>query len=376
MDVLCEANWLPTVDDGYRRMHAAIESARRSVRLEMYIFQAGELGDRFRDALVGAAHRGVRVRVLVDGFGSKGVSPDYWAALRAAGGEAAWFNPLTLRRAAIRDHRKLLVIDDEQAFLGGFNIAPEYAGDGVARGWRDLGLAIAGEPVGCLAASFDVMWAHRHFRHPRGSRMWLSRLKRSLRACGSAEVMPTGPGLGRNAFSASLRRTLRGAHDVRIETAYFIPGFFLRRALVRIARRGGRVRLLLAGRSDVGIAQTAGRSFYASLLRAGVEIAEYQPQILHAKLALVDDAVFAGSSNLDTRSLGINYEIMVRLVDPDLATGGRALFDADWERSTPIRRDEWLRSRTWADRFAGVVAKFLLTKVDLWLARRQLRALS
>jgi cardiolipin synthase len=370
------ASWIPTVDEGYQRMLAAITASTRDIRLENYIFKAGGPGDRFRDALQAATRRGVRVRVLLDSLGSRDLPGDYWAGLRAAGGEAGFFNPLALRRIVIRDHRKLLVIDEHLAFLGGFNIAPEYEGDGVRRGWRDLGVTLEGPPARCLASSFDVMWEHREFRHPRGLRLRSSRFLRMLRACGSPEVMTTGPGLGRNAFHHSLLRSLRAAQEVRIIAAYFLPSLRLRRALARVVRRGGRVRLLLAGRSDVALAQAAGRVFYSGLLRAGMEIAEYQPQILHAKLALVDDVVFAGSANLDVRSLGINYEIMVRLADPAFTAQGRALFEADWARSRLIRRAEWRRARTLADKWAGLAAKFLLTKVDPWLARRQLRRLS
>jgi cardiolipin synthase len=376
MDISATASWLPTVDAGYRRMLAAIDAARDSLQLETYVFKPGSPGDQFRDALTAAAGRGAAVRVLLDGFGSGGLPERYWDGLRAAGGEAELFNPVALDRIAIRNHCKLLVVDNRCAFLGGFNIAPEYVGDGVERGWRDLGLALEGAPAACLAASFDLMWNHRAFRHPRGSRLRRSRLKRLLRACESAQVMATGPGLGRNTFRAALLRSLHGAREVQIVAAYFVPGFRLRRALVRVARRGGRVRLLLAGRTDFALAQTAGRLFYASLLRSGIEIAEYQPQILHAKLAIVDDAVFAGSANLDARSLDINYEVMVRLTDPALVDGGRALFAADWARAREIRLEPWLRSRTWADRWAGIAAEFLLTKVDPWVARRQLRALS
>jgi cardiolipin synthase len=136
------------------------------------------------------------------------------------------------------------------------------------------------------------------------------------------------------------------------------------------------VQLILAGKSDVGLAQAAGRSLYRPLLRAGVEIFEYQPQILHAKLAIVDDAVFVGSANLDARSLGINYELMVRLVDPALAAQGRALFAADRARSVPISLAAWRQSQTWATRWRGIVARFVLTKIDPWLARRQLGRLT
>jgi cardiolipin synthase len=296
--------------------------------------------------------------------------------LEAAGGAADYFNPLALRRIVFRDHRKMLVVDDKRAIVGGFNIAPEYEGDGVERGWRDLGIELDGAVARGLAASFDVLWEYRDFRHPRGIRLRLSRLKRLLRESGSPGVLATGPGLGRNVFRTSLIRGLRVAQDVRITAAYFVPGFGLRRALAQVVRRGGRVQLLLAGKSDVPLTQAAGRRFYRSLLAAGIEIAEYTPQILHTKLAILDDTVFVGSSNLDARSLDINYEIMVRLPDPDLAVAGREIFEADWSRARKIDRHAWRRSRTWVDRWTGAVAWFLLTRVDPWLARRQLRRLT
>jgi len=370
------AHWLPDVDEGYRQMLGAIAQARASVRLECYIFQPGEPGDRFRAAAVAAARRGVWVRVLVDGFGSKDLPPDYWRELVAAGGRMGVFNPLALDRIAIRNHRKLLVVDEEQAFVGGYNIAPEYVGDGVVQGWRDLGLALRSEAAVRLAASFDEMWEARDFRHPYGLRLRHSGLRQRLAESSSADIMATGPGLGRNAFRTALLRALRHAREVQIMTAYFLPGFRLRWALQRVARRGGRVQLLLAGKSDVALSQTAGRALYGPLLKAGVAIAEYQPQILHAKLALVDDAVFVGSSNLDARSLGINYELMVRLADPALAAAGRTLFAADWGRSQLIAEAAWARSRSWLTRWREGVALFLLTRVDLWLARRQLRRLT
>jgi cardiolipin synthase len=119
-----------TVDAGYRQMLDAIAAARVSVRLECYIFQPGEPGDAFRAALVAAARRRVWVRVLVDGFGSKELPADYWRELTEAGGCVGVFNPLALDRIAIRNHRKLMVVDEALSFVVGFNIAPEYVGDG------------------------------------------------------------------------------------------------------------------------------------------------------------------------------------------------------------------------------------------------------
>src|ERR1041385_5573040 len=130
-------NWLCAGDQVFPEMLAAIDAARESVCLEMYTFTASPIGERFRDALVRAQERGARVRVMVDALGSMGLPGNFWDPLTRAGGETRVFNPLALLRLSIRDHRKLLVCDGRMAFIGGFNIAPEYEGDGVSCGWCD-----------------------------------------------------------------------------------------------------------------------------------------------------------------------------------------------------------------------------------------------
>jgi cardiolipin synthase len=370
------AAWLPTVADAYRQMLAAIEGASASVQFEFYIFKAGGPGDRFRAAFIAAARRGVKVQVLLDGFGSGELPEHYWDGLRAAGGEAFQFNPGVLLRLPIRDHHKLLVVDRAVAFVGGFNVGSEYEGDGVDAGWRDLGLVLAGPVVASLAECFDAMWEHRSFGRGRGLRMLASRWRRRRWRPSDPRVMAMGPSLGRNAFQAILLHSVREAREVRLIASYFVPSRPLRRALRRLARRGGRVRLILAGKTDVPMVQAAGRTYYSQLLRAGVEIAEYQPQILHTKLALIDNAVFVGSSNLDARSLRVNYELMVRIPNPDLAAEGRVLFEADWRNSRRITLPEWRAGRTWRDQLYGVVARFCLMKIDPWFARRRLLSLS
>ena len=367
-----QAQWLPNGEIAFQRMLAAIDAAKESVRLEMYIFAAGVPGDLFRAVLAAAAKRGVRVEVLVDGFGSRSLPADYWKPVRAAGGDVRVFNPLSLNRWVIRDHRKLLLVDDRIAFVGGFNIAPEYAGDGVTRGWCDFGVELHGEVAAAFGASFQVLLAHHDYRFPRLGRWRRTRQRRAMHDHTREQVLATGPGLGRNVFHRRLLHDLGRARDVEIVSGYFVPGYRLRRALRLVVRRGGTARLLLAGRSDVPLAQRAGRAFYGGLQRGGVAIDEYLPQVLHAKLAIVDDAVFVGSSNLDARSLTINYEVMVRIEDRALAASGRALIAAARQHARPVARRRrvglLLRLREWW-------ARFLLTRVDCWLARRQLRRL-
>jgi cardiolipin synthase len=366
--------WLRTGAEGFRRMLAAIEAAHRSIQLEFYIFQADETGERFRLALIGAARRGVRVQVLLDAFGSNGLPAGYWRELEERGGTVRLFNPPTWRLFAFRDHRKLLLVDGIVAFVGGFNIGREYDGDGVTHGWRDLGWELH-QPVAVrqLAAAFDAMFQAFDLRH-----RLLLRIRRlrphQTRAARHGPVLLSGPRLLRNPFRLTLRRALREARHVQIISGYFVPTFRLRRALRRVARRGGTVELVLAGKSDVPVAQLAGRHLFGSLLRAGVRIFEYQPQVLHSKLIIVDNAVFVGSANLDVRSFGINYELMVCLEDPQLAAEARELFAADRRHAVEITWRDWRKSQDWLTRLRGLWACFVCIQFDPWVARRQLRA--
>jgi cardiolipin synthase len=372
--ILEPARWLPTGAVAYTRMLELINRATVSIRCETYIWGHDAVGARFLSALTQAAASGVRVQILIDGAGSSGLPDDYWCALHQAGGEARVFNPLTLANFSLRNHRKLLLIDDRVAITGGFNLAAEYDGDGVTGGWRDLGLELHDpRALRQLADSFDHLFSEHRVR-----RWFLRSLQRATQANpfsrgAAGPVLFSGPHLGRNQFTHQLLRSLRHARHVRIVSAYFVPGFRLRRALRTVARRGGHVELLLAGRTDVPLAQSAARSLYGSLLKAGIRIWEYQPQVLHTKLTIIDDAVFVGSANLDARSLSINYELTVHLCDPLLTEAADAIFKADLAHAHAVTFDDWRASRTWFTRLHGAWARFLLARVDPWLARRQIR---
>jgi cardiolipin synthase len=144
---------------------------------------------------------------------------------------------------------------------------------------------------------------------------------------------------------------------------------------MRRAREGAPVQLILAGRSDVLLSKLAGQHLYRSLLRSGVEIYEYQPQILHSKLFILDDIVYVGSANLDTRSLHINYELLIRLTKTQLADEARAIFAEDLKHSRRIHPAAWQASRTFWRKLKERWAYFILARVDPYLARRQWRAL-
>lgn len=366
--------WLRAGDEIFPAMLAAIDSATHSVCLEIYAFEESPLGREFREALVRARERGANVRVLVDAIGSLFLSNHFWEPLQRAGGEVRVFNPVALRRVTIRNHRKLLVCDGRVAFVGGFNISPEYEGDGVTDGWCDVGVKLEGPLVARLDSSFDDMFARAEFRHKRFMRWRKTGAKQTV-TLPAERILFSGPGRGRNPFKRSLRKDLAVAKDVRIIAAYFLPTWRLRRDLLRTARRGGRVQLILAGKSDVALAQLAARSLYRRFLAGKVEICEYQPQILHAKLFIVDNAVYTGSSNLDTRSLRINYELMLRFEDATLAEQARGIFDDVLKNSRRVTMEDWRRAHTIWQRLKQRWAYFLLSRIDPYVARRQWRDL-
>ena len=355
-------------------MLGAIEAARESVCLETYIYAPDSLGERFREALVRARQRGVRVWVLIDALGSMTLPVAFWEPLRAAGGEMRFFNPLALDRLGIRNHRKLLVCDEQVAFVGGFNIASEYDGDGVTHGWCDLGLRLRGALPAQLAVTFHEMFARADFQHKRFIRLRRSVARKTVLTA-NEQILLSGPGRGRSPFKRALRRDLARASNVQIMVAYFLPTWRIRRDLTRIVRRGGSVEMILPGKSDVLVSQLAGQSLYRRFLKAGLGIHEYQPQVLHAKLIVADNAVYVGSANLDPRSLDINYELMIRFERPDMAQQARAIFGGRLTHCRRITREEWRQSRTIWRRLKQRWAYWLLVRLDPYLAHRQWREL-
>jgi cardiolipin synthase len=371
MDPKSEFRWLVNGQIALAEMLLAIEAAQASIRLEMYIFTAGPTAERFRQALMKACRRGVKVQILADGLGSFSLPDSYWDDLRAGGGEFRWFNPVSLRRLSIRDHRKILVCDDALAFIGGFNIAEEYEGDGVNSGWRDLGMSVRGPLAGELAGAFDTMFAAADYKHKPFMRLRASDRQKTVHAP-EARLLLGAPGRN-NLIKRALRQDLERAQEVRIMCAYFLPPRRMRRDLSRVVRRGGRAILILPHKTDVPFSRLAAQSVYRRLLIAGVEIYEYEPQILHAKMFLMDGILYVGSANLDSRSLNINYELLARLTDPRLAQEARELFDGDLKHCRKIELETFRRSRTIWERFKGRFAYWILARIDPYIALRQFK---
>lgn len=371
------ARWLPTVDEAYAQMLRLIDGATSHIRLEMYIYRSQGPGERLRSALLHACIRGVRVDVLLDAFGSEELPLDYFHDVEAAGGHVVRFNPLRLLRLSFRNHRKLLTCDGHAAVVGGFNVGSEYEGDGVSRGWCDLGMYVEGPVVRDLEASFDAMERLAPFTAAAVT-AFRDRMQEPPPVSGDSQpvrLLLGGPALRRGRLSRQLRLDLQSAREVAVVSGYFLPPWNMRRAVRRCLRNGGRVRLLLAGRSDVPLARLAAERLYPMLLRDGVELHEYRPQILHAKMLTLDSISYVGSCNLDRRSLHINFELLLRLDWPELAEDARRWCDATFARSRRVTLRSFRRRRGRWRAILSRLAYELLAHLDPIIARRRFRAL-
>jgi len=364
--------WLHTGTDFYEAMTGLIDAAQRSVDVEFYTVAPGAPTDRLGEALQRAAARGLRVRALIDAFGSSALPAEWLDRLRAHGADVRRFNPRPLLRWSFRDHRKLVVCDEATALVGGFNVSPSFEGDGIHAGWRDLGLRIDGPVARELVEGFAVVFAAADL----GGRAWrpLARFLRRQRVdTGVAAAIVGGPGGPRSVLRRTLRNDLRQGQRVDIAAAYFLPTRRLRRLLRQVAARGA-VRLLLPERSDVPVARLASQHLYAGLLRCGVAVWEYQPQVMHTKALVVDDVVYVGSANLDMRSLHLNFELLVRLPSPTLAAQLRQRLDHDCSLARQVPLD-WPRRQGFLQRMLQSWSHFLLARVDPFVARNQFRHL-
>jgi cardiolipin synthase len=343
----------------------AISQARKEILLEHYIFRASAVAERFRDALIEAARRGVKVTLLLDAVGCFMLSNTYFNELTSAGGTVAWFNPVHWRLWIFRDHRKILIVDGSRAFVGGCNIAPEYEGDGITQGWRDGGIEVNGPVVVTLIESFEDQLAKA------GRWKWARRRKRNawIKVGDDVSVLLTRPGFHQNAFQWALQSDLQHARDVSITMAYFLPVGRMKRMLLKAARHAERFRLLLPGKIDVPVLQVATRALYGAFQRSGARIFEYQPQVLHAKVLIIDDIVYVGSSNLDPRSISINFEVMLRIRSAPLARQAMAMFERDLTHSTEVPRQSWRKAASWWLQIKQKLARAVFTRLDLGVAQ-------
>jgi cardiolipin synthase len=358
----------------------AIKTAKRSICFEFYTWANDATGRAFADALIERAAAGVRVYAIYDGFGTLGGNDRVmFDRMRRAGIRVKEFHPMRpwecdySWRPFSRDHRKLVVIDNDFAITGGLNIADAYAGSWVAPNdlkpiqlWRDTGLSIHGPSAAPFLACFSKTWTYLHRGGPirrvlytggvtipksaKGHRIGRGRQKQSrpeLLAADSLGVIATAPTL-----ASPLREILYGLirsarRRIRMTMAYFAPDDELIKVLCEAAARGVKVELMFGAKSDLPLMVTAARAFYERLFTGGITVYERQHVILHAKTLLVDDIAIIGSTNLDYRSIEFNCEISAVIRNAQFAQELSNLFDHDVKFAQRINQHEWKRRTVW-----------------------------
>ncbi|QJQ94227.1 MULTISPECIES: phosphatidylserine/phosphatidylglycerophosphate/cardiolipin synthase family protein [Halomonadaceae] len=324
-------------------MLSAIDEAKESVLFEQYLMSSGQLAERFVAALIRAAKRGVLVRVLLDGVGSKDFISRDRERLRAAGVLLYVFNPFSVGRLhgnLTRNHRKLLLVDRKRAYCGGYCISDETldwfdlamrAEGPVVEEWHALFMSLCHSPLTRLTGEDEVGTAssrldQEHAGDMRGRVLW-------------------GHGHREQSIRYSLQQRIASAsRRAWLCTPYFLPTRSLRRSLIAAAKRGVDVRLLVAGKChDHPSVRYAGQSYYAPLLRAGVKIHEYQARFTHAKYAIVDEWCTLGSCNFDHWSLRWNLEANQEVENDRFVAELAELFETQLDESKEVQEHTWER---------------------------------
>jgi len=363
-------NRLQLIESGVERFEmllSLIAGAQKSIQMLMYMFNPDKDGDAVRTALTEAAHRGVRVKLLIDGFGSA-ATPKFFADLAEAGGQYCVFNPSWGRRYLLRNHQKLIVVDGEAVLIGGANIDATYLEDRGASHWRDLWLRLDGPEAALPGRYFDGLF--RWSKRPNAKLRSLKRMCAEFTEWrGPLQWKFSGPLSMRNSWWRSIGRDMKRARRLDMIFAYFAPPSAMIRRIGRVGRRG-RARIVNAAKSDNGATIAAARHSYSRLIRRHVEIYEYQPAKLHTKLALVDDVVHIGSSNFDYRSFYINLEIMLRIKDAGFAEAMRAYFEGELADCRWITHELHERRATMWRRVKWALSHFLVNVTDYSVTRR------
>jgi cardiolipin synthase len=366
-----EGNRLILLAEGEDRLAALlglIAGAREELRILYYIFVDDACGRAVRDALLEACARGVKVSILVDGFGSDAASDAFFQPLIDADCRFCRFAPRWGRRYLLRNHQKLALADQDSVLVGGFNVSDDYFGSAESGAWRDLGLCVSGPGVACLAAYFDDLFAWTLASNGR-IRELRRMLTRHSGDSGPLRWLFGGPTRRLNPWARALKNDMLRAGALDMIAAYFAPSRAMLRRITGIAKRG-RSRVVTAAKSDNGATIGAARHTYSRLLRRGVEVYEYQRTKLHTKLIVVDDVVHIGSANFDMRSLYLNLEMMLRVEDPAFAAGMRAYVDGEIEDSRRITRALHRQQRTVFNRLKWGLCYFIVATMDYNVSRR------
>lgn len=349
--------------DAFPAMLDAIRHAQHRIEFETYIYDSGAVGTQFTRALESAARRGVEVRLVFDAIGSDTLTNADRERLERVGCRIGWVNPVlsrSIEEINYRSHRKALVVDNAVAFVGGMGVADQWMRSvDKMPPWRDTQIEIRGPAVADIEAGFDQNWMLT-------GGVVEPPVAAPAAAPGHAEsiVVWSAPQGGANDMKLLYLLALAAARrEVDIESPYLLTDESSQWSIADARRRGVHVRMIVDGdRTDAKVVKYASRAQYGRLLEEGVDVAEYQPTMMHAKTMVIDGVLsIVGSANFDNRSLELNDELNVAVFDPALAS--RLLSDFDRDLAVSKREDlqEWrsrplyARGRDWVWSFFGEV---------------------
>jgi cardiolipin synthase len=324
----------------------AIAAARRTVTVEQYTWEEGPPAREIAAALAGRAEAGVEVKVLLDGFGSRGIPPGDLALMRAAGGEVRFVRPLRqLTTLNHRDHRRVLVVDGRVGFAGDVGFGRNWAGDGRTAGrWRTTHVRVEGPVVEHLQRAFAQHWLEATGVLLAGPGYYPA--SRAPAGTATVQVIESAPLHGRFDVYTMLGLAVAAARrTLYLTSPYILPDEALLDGLSRAVRRGVRVVVLGPGPDDLNLVRGLSRGQFGRLIRDGVEVYEYLPGRLHTKAIVVDGRwATLGSANLDNRSFALNAELNLAVAAPEVARGLERTLAEDLAHARRVDGERW-RSR-------------------------------
>ena len=338
----------------------AMRQARHSINIEAYIFHKGKLTDEVLQVLTERARAGVHVNLVLDAAGSLSTRKTYFKPLKDAGGKVDWYHRLRLHNWFIannRTHREITLIDGSIAFVGGAGYADwwRYGTTSEPR-WRDTMVRIEGDAVRAIQGTFLENYLEASGRIIDGGDYFSPASPDPGKT--TALVITSTPSSGGSTRARVLFQTLiAGARkSIYITTPYFLPDRSMSDELVHAAEHGVSVNVIVPGKhDDHALTRSSGRSAYGDLLKAGANVYEYEPSMIHAKIAIFDgEWAVVGSTNLDNRSFGINDEINVAILDPQIATKLIRDFEEDAAQSRKMNLNDW-KNRPLSERFLEMV---------------------
>jgi phosphatidylserine/phosphatidylglycerophosphate/cardiolipin synthase-like enzyme len=328
--------------DYFSSMVNEIKQAKTQILLEAYLFESGHTADIFINELCDAKKRNVNVLILLDEYGTKGLSSEDKNKLTSSGIELLLYNPASFYhfgRSLKRDHRKLLTIDNHIAFIGGAGITDEFAPDITNNYWHDVMLKVDGDIVCDLVHSFNTIWNKQKI----SSKNHSDQIKNnSLKTKNKARVLISSGTEKNEIIRAIIARIRTSKKHVWLTSPYFISSWKIRRALRSAAQKGVDVRLILPGpHSDHPWVTYGIQRYYQRLLKANVALYEFQPRFSHAKIILCDDWYTIGSSNLDRWNQLLNLDLNIEIYDEKSHQQIVNLFKSDFSKSTLIILNQW-----------------------------------